>query len=91
MVAGNIVLGWLQACSASHRRRLAHRLGVTGGQMDNRPSLDGLAAALLAECAGDLKMKPGDLARVVGNPRDVGREAVMELALAGLGASAAAA
>ena len=90
MVAGNIVLGWLQACSTSHRKRLAHRLGVTGGQMEARPSLDGLAAALLTECAGDLKMEPGDLARVVGNPRDVGREAVMELALAGLGYSAAA-
>jgi hypothetical protein len=91
MVAGNIVLGWLQACSSSHRRRLAFRLGVTGNQIESRPSLDGLAAALLAECAGDLKMKPGELARVVGNPRDVGREAVIELALAGLSSSAAAA
>ncbi|MBG84261.1 MAG: hypothetical protein CMJ40_06930 [Phycisphaerae bacterium] len=90
MVSGNIVLGWLQACSEPHRRRLAQRLGLAGSQMDERPSLDGLAAALLAECAGDLKMKPGDLARVVGNPREVGREAVMELALAGLGSPVAA-
>lgn len=90
MVAGNIVLGWLQACSSSHRKRLAQRLGVAS-QAEGRLSLDGLAAALLAECAGDLDMKPAELASVVGNPRDIGREAVMELALTGLGAQSAVA
>ena len=91
MVAGNIVLGWLEACSTSHRRRLAHRLGLVSDQLDARLSLDGLAASLLAECAGDLKMDPGELARVVGNPRQIGREAVMQLALAGLESTSAAA
>ena len=91
MVAGNIVLGWLEACSEAHRRRLAHRLGFGIGHMDARRSLDGLAASLLTECAGDLQMEPGELARVVGNPREIGREAVMQLALVGLESSAAAA
>jgi hypothetical protein len=36
-------------------------------------------------------MEPGELARVVGNPREIGREAVMQLALVGLESSAAAA
>ncbi|MCH2134791.1 MAG: hypothetical protein MK116_13700 [Phycisphaerales bacterium] len=48
-----------------------------------------MAAGLLAECAGDLEMGPGELANLVGNPRRVGREAVLELALAGLQGSPA--
>lgn len=83
----NIVIGWLQACSLHHRRRLAHRLGLFERQAEGQlGSLDVLAAGLLAECAGDLRMRPDELARVVGDPRRVGREAVLQLALAGLDA-----
>jgi hypothetical protein len=49
-----------------------------------------MAAMLLAECAGDLGMRPEELASLVGDPRKVGREAVLELALAGIQWSSAA-
>ncbi|MDG2422957.1 MAG: hypothetical protein P8M22_03150 [Phycisphaerales bacterium] len=85
MVSKNIVIGWLQACSAHHRKRLAIRLGLSGeGRGVRSSSLDALAAGLLAECAGDLRMRPDELATIVGDPRRIGREAVLELALAGL-------
>ena len=83
----NIVIGWLKACSAHHRRRLALRLGLgEGSSSGHGRSLDALAAGLLAECAGDLKMRPDELAQIVGDPRRIGREAVLQLALAGLDA-----
>lgn len=89
MAAGNIVIGWLRACSEQHRERLARRLGGGAGRSGglSERTLDALAAGLLAECAGDLEMGPGELANLVGNPRRVGREAVLELALVGLQAS----
>ena len=77
MVSKNIVIGWLKACSAHHRRRLALRLGLGNPEVATQGrSLDVLAAGLLAECAGDLKMRPDELATIVGDPRQVGREAV---------------
>lgn len=85
MASRNIVIGWLKACSEHHRKRLALRLGLGDPRVDAPgQSLDVLAAGLLAECAGDLHMRPDELAAVVGDPRRVGREAVLELALAGL-------
>ncbi|MEE2907271.1 MAG: hypothetical protein VX527_05495 [Planctomycetota bacterium] len=89
MASKNIVIGWLKACSAHHRRRLALRLGLgdPGDKTTRGRSLDALAAGLLAECAGDLKMRPDELATIVGDPRRVGREAVLELALVGLDSS----
>ena len=85
----NIVIRWLQACSNPHRQRLASLVRTSRATSDGSV-LDAMAAMLLAECAGDLGMKPEELASLVGNPRKVGREAVLELALAGIEWSSAA-
>ena len=88
-MAQNIVIRWLQACSNPHRQRLASLVRTSRATSDGSV-LDAMAAMLLAECAGDLGMKPEELASLVGDPRKVGREAVLELALAGIQWSSAA-
>ena len=85
MATNNLLIRWLEACSGHQRRRLAQRMSMMKRGPQHPGGLDVLAAGLLAECAADLEMEPGRLASLVGNPRVVAREAVLLLALAGLG------
>jgi hypothetical protein len=90
MATENIVTGWLRACPQAHRQRLARRLALLSGP-ERHNGLDALAATLLAECAADLELEPCELASLIGDPRKTGREAVLELALTGLGSPLASA
>ena len=85
----NIVIGWLHACSPTQRKRLTALLRLTP-EIAGQTILDTMAARLLAECAVDLDMRSEEFASLVGDARRVGREAVLELALAGIQWSRAA-
>ena len=79
----NILIEWLAACSPAHRQRLSALLRRTR-EIEGQTILDTMAARLLSKCALDLGMQAQELASLLEDSHQVGREAVLELALAGI-------